>query len=142
MDAQEERMIALWDNSTQAPAGLEPGPEGSPDVEEGAPQLPMLVLQPEEMASKESRRRTLHELDDLLEVLEQASLADQEEAPDTVAVELSRRGLRAPHAYKVPQLIEIVFKTQAALMRANRSGQEPEPRGLDDRLAVPFLLIG
>ena len=135
-------MIELWDNGKQASAGLEPAPDEGQDVEEPTFELPMLELQPEDMASKERRRRALHQLDDLLEVLEQASLADQEEAPETVAAELSRRGLRASHAYKVPQLIEIVFKTQAVLMRANRSGQEPDPRSLDDRLAVPFLLVG
>ena len=134
-------MIAVWGNEGQAPAGPELGLEAGQETEESSFQLPLLALQPEEMGSKESRRRTMHQLDDLLEVLEQANLADLLEPPDTVVVELSRRGLPTPRAYTVPQLIEIVFKTQAVLMRANRSAHEPEPAGADERPAAPFLLV-
>ena len=142
MDAQEERMIAVWANGGQATEGSKLGGEAGRDVEDGSFELPMLALQPEEMGSKESRRRTLHQLDDLLEALEQASLADQLDAPETVAHKLSQRGLPEPRAYTVPQLIEIVFKTQAVLMRANRSAHEPDAAGANERLIAPFLLVG
>ena len=135
-------MIAVRGNEGQATEGSDLGGEAGRDIEDGGLELPMLALQPEEMGSKESRRRTLHQLDDLLEALEQASLADQLDAPETVAHQLFQRGLPAPLAYTVPQLIDIVFKTQAVLMGANRSAHEPDPAGADERLVAPFLLVG
>lgn len=92
---------------------------GHDDLEEGELELPSLDLDPQALTDERCRRTALRRLDDLLEKLERANLADLAEPPPSVMRELIEAGLPDPLSYTIPQLIEIVFKTQRPLMRAN-----------------------
>jgi hypothetical protein len=103
-----------------APAA-ELGWEDNEDRIEHNGQLPRLDFGEAELESTERRRRALRRLDDLLGRLERANLAEHRHPPSGVVGELAARGLPDAAVYTIPELIEIVFKTQGLLMAANRS---------------------
>ena len=84
--------------------------------------LPALDLGSVRAEDKVERMVAMGWLDDLLERLERTNLAELKHPPSSVIGDLVQAGLRNPFAYTVPQLIEIVFNTQAPLMHANRAG--------------------
>jgi hypothetical protein len=98
------------------------------DEEVPSPQPVCLELKAEEVESKESRRETLRRLDELLEMLERANLADLSNPPPGAIRELRSRGLPNPPAHSIPDLIEIVFDAQRPLMEANRDAWRVEAR--------------
>ena len=94
------------------------GWEDDEDRIEADHRLPRLDVDPADLENANNRRLALHRLDELLNRLEQANLAERQHPPPTVIEDLGERGLATALGYTIPQLIEIVFKTQALLMAA------------------------
>jgi len=86
------------------------------------PALPTLDLGEVGAQTKERRRETLSRLDQLLEELELANLAELSAPPRRVVRALAEHGLPDARSYTIPELIEIVLNSQGPLMKANRSG--------------------
>lgn len=120
--------------NTEMDGGLATAGFSSEDGTEGGElcsQLPFLHLAEEDAESGVSRRIALRRLDDLLDRLERGNLADRRRPSSAAVRELAARGLPNPLIYTTPELIEIVFKTQGVLMRANRSAHRPVEAGDD-----------
>jgi hypothetical protein len=109
---------------SQEQGQLAPSPDGfdeglDPDDNPG---LPTLELDETRLESKESRRETLSRLDQFLEELELANLAELPTPPRRVVHALSQHGLPNARSYTILELIEIVLNSQGPLMKANRTG--------------------
>lgn len=121
-------MIAIKAGSEGALSASGLGPEETGEGMELSEQLPVLDLEAGDVESKDSRRSAIHRLDGLLDRLESANLADRPHPSASVLRTLMAQGIPNPLAYTTLELIEIVFKTQGILMRANRSASAGDAR--------------
>lgn len=88
--------------------------------------LPALAIEPVD-ASTPARRWVLRHLDELLSELEQANLEGAGEPSSLTCDRLSSDGLTDPESYTIPELIEIVFRTQRRFLRPASGIGPPSP---------------
>ena len=135
-------MIAIKARGEDALSASGLGSEDSGEGMELSEQLPVLDLNLSDLESKDSRRRAIQQLDALLDRLERANLADRPHPSASVVQTLTSKGIANPLAYSTLELIEIVFKTQGVLMRANRGPNAVEARDASQGDEWPESRIG